>query len=653
MIPKDLLLFGSSRYAPSRRTLRAGPLSVVLQDGVLRYVKLDDVEIVRRVYMALRDQNWNTIATAYSNWKHDVRKDSFQISFDGENKQGEIDYRWKGSITGDHNGKITYSMSGVTLSDFKKRIIGLCALLPIKECAGKSATVIQGNDTRKSATFPLYISSEQPLHGFDDIREINYEAGRTPVWVKFDGDKFEMEDQRNFTDGSYKVYSTWVRSPEPQLVKEGEKFTQSISITPGKTSRPSQIGKNGRAAIEMDPTRVFELPKIGLGESSVVENLNQREVGLLKAMGLSHLRCDVDLSSESWRSHLEQLSIQAQQLGVGLEIAAFLDPKKGASELQLLREEVENLHSPLNSILVFNHGELATKADFVLKCERLFANYYSKPLIGGGTDRNFYDLAFTRPAYDSDSLVTYSVNPQVHAFDVTSLVETLEGQSWTAETAHKIYEKNPIAISPITLRPRFNPDEIVPDITEPGELPAPVDPRQLSLFAASWTAGSLKGFAESNVHSLTFYETVGWRGLVESEDTSYHSEKFLSRPGMAFPLYHVLADVCEMLPGSVLVTESTNPLAVNAISIIKGSSRRMLVYNLTWELQEVSIRKINASEARIRRLNEDSAEEAMFKPDNFRDKPGAAKRIKSSGNLELSLSPYEVVTVDYQDNDSY
>ena len=33
--------------------------------------------------------------------------------------------------------------------------------------------------------------------------------------VAFDGDIFEMEDQRNWTDASYKIYSTPLRLPFP------------------------------------------------------------------------------------------------------------------------------------------------------------------------------------------------------------------------------------------------------------------------------------------------------------------------------------------------------------------------------------------------------------------------------------------------------
>ena len=652
MISKDILLFGSAQYIPTWQQLRAGPLSVILQDGVIRYVKLGETEIVRRVYMALRDQNWNTIPTTYSDWKFDVGQDSFRISFNARNSQREIDFRWKGWITGDSEGRIAYSMTGKALKNFKKRIIGLCALFPIRECAGQSTNVIKRNGDRVSTMFPFFISSDQPLPGLDDISEINFltNGEQIPVSVKFEGDKFEMEDQRSFTDASYKVYSTWVRSTEPQEVMEGEEATQSISISIGSTVNYNYEFNNSPrlTIIETDWSNSTKLPKIGLGVSSTSQSLSDLELTLLKKLSISHLRCDLDLGSDSWRKLLRNHCAQAQQLATGLELAIFVGAECG-KELELLKGELEKLQPSITSILIFDKGEFATKPDSVRMAQRLFGGYPSHPKIGGGTDRNYFDLNFIHPLLDPTAIVSYSVNPQVHAFDVSSLVETIEGQSWTMDSAHKIYEKNPIAVSPITLKPRFNPDEIVPESINPKDLPSQVDPRQMSLFGACWTAGSVKAFAESNASSITFYETVGWRGLMETEDGSKLPEKFFSKPGMIFPLYHVLCDICEMDGSFVHITKSNQPLLVNAISMSRGNTIRLLLYNLTWKSQGALIRGIKATKLRIKRLNETTAEEAMFNASEFRRDYGIIRNVDGTGEVDLQLLPYEVVRVDYED----
>ena len=46
--------YGSNQPLPERRTLHAGPLTAELENADLRYVRVGGVEIVRRLYFAVR-----------------------------------------------------------------------------------------------------------------------------------------------------------------------------------------------------------------------------------------------------------------------------------------------------------------------------------------------------------------------------------------------------------------------------------------------------------------------------------------------------------------------------------------------------------------------------------------------------------------------
>lgn len=648
-IPKEILLFGSQQNLPSKRELRAGPLSAIIQDGVIRYVKFGETEIVRRIYMALRDQNWNTVPVTFSDWEYDMKADSFNISFVAKNQQGEIDYEWNGSIVGDSNGKISYSMSGSARSNFMKRIIGLCALFPIKECAGKDATILRRNGEKVSTSFPYDVSSKQPLPGFDDVSEVNYCADGIPVSVIFDGDQFEMEDQRSFTDASFKVYSTYDRAAvEGDPVIVGDKFAQTISISTGSIQARRPVAKTpDPTVIELGSAPTIPVPSIGLGLSSVEESLAESEVNLLKNLRPFILRGDLNLNSRDWNLIFRRLCEQADRLDVSIELALFVNPKEAESELESFKVELEKLTPAVATILVFDYGVVASSAQSVRICQELFSSYKSHPRIGGGTNRNYFDLDFVRPVFEPRDLVSYSVNPQVHAFDVSSLVEALEGQSWTLDSAHKIYRGNSFAITPVTLKPRFNPDEVVETKVDPNELPPQVDPRQMSLFAASWTAGSIKSLAENEAYSLTYYETIGWRGVIESERGSTLPARFFSKPGMVFPLFHVLADVCEMAGGKIITAKSSKPLSSNALHITGNNKSRIIVYNLTWIPQNISLHGLWTTRVKLRVLNEDTVTGAMFDALEFRKKYSDSMEVPTSGILNLRLKPYEVVTVDF------
>ena len=86
---------------------------------------------------------------------------------------------------------------------------------------------------------------------------------------------------------------------------------------------------------------------------------------------------------------------------------------------------------------------------------------------------------------------------------------------------------------------------------------------------AGWTLGSIKYLSESGAPSVTYYETTGWRGVMEIENGSPLPEKFRSLPGAVFPLYPILADVGEFAGGEVLISKSSDPLKVEGITLRK------------------------------------------------------------------------------------
>ena len=45
-----------------------------------------------------------------------------------------------------------------------------------------------------------------------------------------EGDAFEMEDQRNWSDASYKTYVRPLRRPWPYSLPKGQKFTQAVRL---------------------------------------------------------------------------------------------------------------------------------------------------------------------------------------------------------------------------------------------------------------------------------------------------------------------------------------------------------------------------------------------------------------------------------------
>ena len=164
--------YGSDKLLPTRQTLHAGPVTAILEDGDLRYIRLGTSEIIRRLYMAVRDQNWGTIEPVYTSFAVQDHGSSFHVDFTAEHVGGDVDFAWAGAIVGGEDGTITYTLDGAPRKTFLRNRIGFCVLHP-SDLAGTTATV-ETPDGREEGLFPLLISPDQP---FIDMQSITHPAG--------------------------------------------------------------------------------------------------------------------------------------------------------------------------------------------------------------------------------------------------------------------------------------------------------------------------------------------------------------------------------------------------------------------------------------------------------------------------------------------
>ncbi|MCL5998584.1 MAG: hypothetical protein M1546_21385 [Chloroflexi bacterium] len=645
MIARNALYYGRKDDLPERRDLRAGPLSVVFEQGDLRYIRLGAHEMVRRIYVAVRDHNWGTAPAVLANLDIETTAGAFRISYDCTNQLGDIDFVWHAEVAGDAGGTITFSMDGIARCTFLRNRIGFCVLHPMRECAGQPCVVEHADGTTEDSAFPLLISPHQPFY---DMRAIAYPVvPGVRAEVRFSGDIFEMEDQRNWTDASFKTYCTPLRIPYPAEVKAGTRITQTITLSlqmagvvPGETTP----AVDEDVTFELQPAVQLSLPRIGLGMAGHGQPLSEQEITRLKALNLSHLRVDLNLYGDV-EVPLHRAIAAARGLGTSLEAALFLTDG-AAHELEYLGAVVlPAFHPPVCTWLIYHTAEKSTSAGWIELARSLLGSYDSSARFGSGTNAYFTELNRTRPPAHLLDLVSYSVNPQVHAFDNASLVETLPAQGVTVQTAREFARDCPVAVSPVTLKPRFNPDASGPEPPlTPGELPAQVDVRQMSLFGAGWTLGSLKYLAESGCYSVTYHETTGWRGVMETAQGSLLPDRFQSTPGAVFPMYHVFADVGEFAGGHVIKSTSTKPLEVDGIALEKDGRRRVLVANLTAQTKRVTVYGLS-EQVLVRMLDETNAEAAMQAPETFRSGQGETMAAPG-GALTLSLHPFTLACID-------
>jgi hypothetical protein len=642
-LPRWPFLRGQAFPPPERIPLQAGPLTLILESGDIRYLRYGETEVLRRVYVAVRDATWRTPPMTISEQHVEQAERSFLVRYLGRFRQGDIDLAALVTITGDTDGTIRFSFEGAAHSTFQRNRIGICVLHPVETCAGRPFRARKTTGKTELGTIPRQIAPHQPVLGLGTLtHEI---VPGLAVSIRFEGDIFEMEDQRNWTDASFKTYSTPLSEPIPVTVEAGTRISQAVELSLAATGL---LGNPER----WSPTTTFtvgepvaSLPEIGLSLDDGDEALNLVERERLRSLRLSHLRIDLNPGTMACSTRLRQAVDVSQALDAPLEVALFLDPE-AMGELDTLDRLLGMLRPRVCRWLVFDRTAASTTDDALLRQVRKRVKTYAPtvPFVSG-THSHFTALNRQRPPVDLLDGVCYAITPQVHAFDETSVIETLPAQGWTVENARAYFGRLPVHVSSVTFRPRR---AAAARSSEPPPLPGDptsgIDQRQASLLGAGWTVGSIASLAASRAASVTYYETLGWRGVLERAGGSPDPAHFRSVPGGAFPLYHVLADVGEMAGGEVLAGATADPLALAGLALRRDGRTRLLLANLTAERQRVTVLGLTGS-WRVRSLDERTISQAMRRPESFRSGP-VVPHIVRAGRLELDLLPYAVARLD-------
>lgn len=621
-----------------RIPLRAGPLSMIFENGDLRYIRLGEKMLILRIYSAARDRRWGTAPAILSDLQMQIEDDHFAIRYTCENRYDDIDFIWQGAMDGAADGTLRFSMDGVARASFMRNRLGFCVLHPM-QLAGDVARVTHVDGSVEETTFPRLIEPQrvidgalQPMPVFNEMRAVS-QLVRPGVWahIEFEGDIFETEDQRNWTDASYKTYCTPLRLPYPVEVKVGTRVAQAINLRLEGAAASAQPKR--RAAKSATPVTVrvgrktTALPALGLGVATNEPPLKGKQLAALKALKLSHLRVDLALWAEEWPARLKQAAKEAKALGAGLELGIFVSAAADA-ELRAFVAQAKLAKLPVLRYLVFHRDEAATSpATIALARQHLGP----QATIYSGTNLFFTELNCHRPSRDDLKQVNglcYSFNPQVHAFDDSSIVETLATQAETVQTYAAFAGRTPLAIGPITLAQRFDLARVGP---EPTAAPLKNDYRQATTLGASWTLGSLKYIAQTGaVNSATYYQTTGLRGVMDVR--------------IAFPLYHVFADVAEFEGGEVVASQSSEPLRVESLVLRKGKRTRVLLGNFSDQPTTVNLSKLGAR-ATVKFLMNDTPAVALNKLDSDRAERGTRMNT-TQGKLSLTLPPYALARVD-------
>lgn len=430
--------------------LTAGQLSMQYEDGFLRWITAGKDEVLRMIYFAVRDKNWGTVPRRTLSEKVLQDTKSFTVSYEMLFEQDDIQMLWSAAITGNSDNSIVFDIKGKAFSSFEKNRAGFCVLHPIKECAGRKVRIRHIDGSIREHTFPVYISPHQPFKKISAMQwQVNEDCW---VSVEFEGDVFETEDHRNWTDNNFKTYCTPLELPFPIRMNEGEEVHQVITVKVEGSVAKEVMDDVIEIVVKKEK---LPIPKIGVGRASERNENYNEALKILSSVGFNHYRADIHLNHMYWRETVKEVFKEAELLNTKPEIALFVFAGF-KEELQHFVDEVKTKTS-IEHIIVFEEDAKCISNDLLQEVLVIIRPQLPSILIGAGTDTYFTELNRSNLAPTNIDFVSYSINPQVHAFDDASLVENAAAQAETVHSAKHKFNK-PVHVSPVTLKMRYNAD---------------------------------------------------------------------------------------------------------------------------------------------------------------------------------------------------
>jgi DNA-binding transcriptional MerR regulator len=212
-------------------------------------------------------------------------------------------------------------------------------------------------------------------------------------------------------------------------------------------------------------------PPVGAGPASVYGYEHLVRLGAIRALKARYLPL-AEIRRQLAAMRLEEIE------------ALVVAPDAPEAALDALRVAVAEAELRVARWLVFHAGEPATQARWVQLAR---ARLGGDAPFGGRADTHFTELNRNRPPMEALDFIGYPISAQVHDYDDLSVMETLQGQSATVESARAFAGGRPIVVGPVTLRRRPPAAGRYP----PEDWRSTDDPRQTTPFAAAWTLGSL------------------------------------------------------------------------------------------------------------------------------------------------------------------
>ncbi|MDQ7879169.1 hypothetical protein Q9R08_14360 [Microbacterium sp. QXD-8] len=511
---------------------QSGAWSLELRDDEFADIAYDGHVVLRSVRAVVRDRNWDTAGlvvdrVAASDLALTLHVHSAGL---GADLSGIVRAEVRGP------GRLRVLTDLESRTEFATNRTGLVVLHP-PALAGAAVRVRHSDGTVVHSQFPERISPHQPAL---DIAGLSWSRGGLEVDVRFTGDVFEMEDQRNWTDASYKTYSRPLALPFPYTLAAGERVVQTIDIAVSGTPTTADPDPVARIRLEEGPP----LPAIGVSASTAPDPAPADRWPADGGAWPATVLVELDLATRNWRAALDRAagrdraesspgspgeSDRDEAAPRPLDVRFVLDESDPAS----IDEAVHALRGlPVARVTAFRPTGPArhvSDLDAIARLRHALTEAGLDIAVVGGVRSHFTELNREHHRLPRGLAgIVFSSTPLFHSLSTAQLVESLPMQRIVATQGVRIAAGIPVHIGPISLRPHFNDVATTPppmpehDDLRDGygsALLDAVDPRQSAPQLAAWTIASAAALAVPGVATLAYFEEWGPRGVRTADGT--------------------------------------------------------------------------------------------------------------------------------------
>ena len=642
---RAIMLFGTDEPAAETRLLQAGPLTADLDAGNLRYIRLDGREAIRAISYVVRDEYWGTFNPRIRDLEVEETGDSFTVTYSALCSGGEQRFAYRVRITGSADGTLRFEGIGTPETDFLTNRTGFVVLHGVEGISGHAARVTEVDGSVVETRFPEVIDPKQPIM---DIRALAHQV--TPgleVTCTMLGDTFEMEDQRNWTDASYKTYVRPLELPHPFVLKAGETIEQAVELhfegsAPASTADAADTTPEVRVAVGAEAGRV---PAIAMGLEWQSTGAATASAEQLAGLDPGYLSCYFDArhaDPEAMRGFREVAGAMGWPLALEAVVPGLDNPGEA---LRSIADMASAAGAGFGSVAVSPAGDLdfvipGTVFDDMSPYHALYAaarDAFPGCAIGGGNFMYFTELNRKPPPFEGLDFVIHPTCAIVHAADDRSITETVETLPYIINSGRALFGDKPYCLGPVAIGTRTSPF---------GGPPAPNphsgrvamcrnDPRQRGLLGAAWHIGIAARAAEGGVTSLILGAPTGDHGLVHHPGDT--PQPWFDEHGGRFPVWHAMRGMYAASGRTRRATEISAPREVQALAFeTEAGGLELWLANLMGEERRVRLDGLGAGTMRVAILDEESF--AACAAD-----PGALDGAEGEASAErLELRPYSV-----------